>query len=367
MACLKTFLLTVDFTRGEDFVLRAVELLKKQDIEVTEHLAGADPDFWEWEDALSGGMKDFFKKAAKKHAEQFPVVQVAPPAGAAVAGLGQLDLQQAFLKVLGQRSLKQQLDEFDMAKEMHRTGLAAFFPVDCWPPLNAVRELVTIRRKDNKPFVCSDLGKFLPNYVPDFIPVTLEPESEHSRSKDKAKVKMLEFTKWQMVWQGYAIASALVGQLHFADSMRYRRTVEQVAMEAAAESRSVFLAVLYDNHVRKGWRKGNRFCRMSLTLLLWLAKSTSRSCVWPRGILICYSPLLPVALSEFFTARLNLCLSRELRRQLLTPPRARRPRLSATNAARLAIMRISAPIQRRRNCLDYLWLRVQLVRFSNQL
>ena len=66
-------------------------------------------------------MQDFFKKAVRHYAAVNP-----SPVSGSLGTTTSDDLQQALLKVLGQK-VKPQLDEFDMEVEMHRLKLDVSF------------------------------------------------------------------------------------------------------------------------------------------------------------------------------------------------------------------------------------------------
>jgi len=140
MSSLRDFLLTVDATRNEDFVNEAISLLKSQCITELTHLGDADPSEWVWSpsvcvslcffvllralrcDQISGGMRTYFRKAVKAYAAKHPPTSE-PPGQVAVVQTDKDDLQLALINALGgKKSLKQQLDEFDMDAGMARLG-----------------------------------------------------------------------------------------------------------------------------------------------------------------------------------------------------------------------------------------------------
>ena len=89
--------------------------------------------------------------------------------GVFIAGEGEGDLagkiEHAFLAALGKA--KPKLAKVDMPALMEEKGLSAFFPVQCWPPSAAVRELATKLKATARqlgaeswtPFVKADLKK----------------------------------------------------------------------------------------------------------------------------------------------------------------------------------------------------------------
>jgi len=80
-------------------------------------------------------MRTFFRKAVKVYAAKYNPAPQSVQTQIADRDDSAEKMQLALLNVLGQKSLKQQLDEFDMAAEMKRIGLSVCL-FDClyaWP------------------------------------------------------------------------------------------------------------------------------------------------------------------------------------------------------------------------------------------
>ena len=56
---------------------------------------------------------------------------------------------------------------------------------------------------------------------------------------------------WLTAWERYAIACAMVGQMDFADAMRHKSVVTEVACSALKEGKRSLLGVLYDEVARQ--------------------------------------------------------------------------------------------------------------------
>ena len=55
---------------------------------------------------------------------------------------------------------------------------------------------------------------------------------------------------WLTAWDRYALACAMVGQMDFADAMRHKSVVTEVASSALKEGKRSLLGVLYDEVAR---------------------------------------------------------------------------------------------------------------------
>ena len=145
----------------------------------------------------------------------FPQLCVFADAGQDSAGLAP-QLQAALLGMLGKP-----VHEFvhvDVGEKLAALGLDKFFPVEAWPPQNAVRELATRLKSRSKHgeknvFLAVDLHKFLPNFCPDFAPVTCQSAEPAESRASKAFQRKLELPAWLMAWEGYSLAASVLGQV----------------------------------------------------------------------------------------------------------------------------------------------------------
>jgi len=110
--------------------------------------------------------------------------------------------------------------------------------------------------------------------VPDFCPVDLSCEATGDKAKkDKGKGKIKDLAIWKMAWKGSSLASAAVGQLKFADCMIYERVIEQIAIEAAVDGRSAYLAILYDGLIRDHWEERSAVLKGAFDISLHMSKT----------------------------------------------------------------------------------------------
>ena len=56
---------------------------------------------------------------------------------------------------------------------------------------------------------------------------------------------------WLTAWDRYALTCAMVGQMDFADAMRHKSVVTEVACSALKEGKRSLLGVLYDEVARQ--------------------------------------------------------------------------------------------------------------------
>ena len=136
-----------------------------------------------------------------------------------------------------------------MSAAMEDAKLAEHFHVDVWPSSTAVRELATQLKNSKSAFVYSDLRKcvvivslcccacawgvvyvrFLPAFCDTFVPVSEdEPSgaSMHSAVGEKggrANGRKLDLASWQMAWDRYAVAAAMVKMMDYKVAARYKQ------------------------------------------------------------------------------------------------------------------------------------------------
>ena len=164
-------------------------------------------------------------------------------------------LQANLLRVLGPQ--KKKIEEVDLAEAMKATGLSRLFHIDQWPDSGAVRELATQMKKQK--FVACDLHKFFPSFCPEGVRVVVDDESKTgidivpNVGPKGRPVKRMDLVLWQMAWDRFALAAAMLKMVPFSASMQHKGVVLEIAVSAAAEDRLPVLAVIYDELVRKEW------------------------------------------------------------------------------------------------------------------
>ena len=62
--------------------------------------------------------------------------------------------------------------------------------------------------------------------------------------------KRLDFEKWLLAWEPYALAGTALGQFSFEASRHHLRHVTRVAMNAMVRKRRALMGVLYDEVAR---------------------------------------------------------------------------------------------------------------------
>ena len=99
--------------------------------------------------------------------------------------------------------------------------------------------------------------RFLPVFCTESVQVVIDEESnieyrQHPAMKGKA-ARRLDLATWQMAWDRFALAAAMVKMIPFRAAMQYKQVVLEIGMGAAAEDRKPVLAIIYDEMVRKEW------------------------------------------------------------------------------------------------------------------
>ena len=126
-----------------------------------------------------------------------------------------------------------------------------------------VRDLATKVRTlkksgEKKPFVCVDLPKFLPPSCMKHVALTATGETKEekqghgSAQSNKGKGLRLPMELWLVAWDRMALAGEMVEhQLTFAQAMRHKEVVLDVAFAAVTSGRSSLVGVLYDELARR--------------------------------------------------------------------------------------------------------------------
>ena len=65
--------------------------------------------------------------------------------------------------------------------------------------------------------------------------------------------KRLDLVMWQMAWDRFALAAAMLEMAPYSAAMQHKQVVLEIAVNAAADDRKPVLAVVYDELVRKEW------------------------------------------------------------------------------------------------------------------
>jgi hypothetical protein len=151
------------------------------------------------------------------------------------------------------KSSKKKFIEVDMTAAMEEARLSAHFHVDVWPSSAAVRELATQLKSNKATFIYSDLRncvaldcllccacacavmhvRFLPAFCDTFVPVS---DDEHEVDRFGARIhsavvekggrangRKLDLASWQMAWDRFALAAAMVKMLDFSIAARYKQ------------------------------------------------------------------------------------------------------------------------------------------------
>ena len=126
-----------------------------------------------------------------------------------------------------------------------------------------VRDLATKVRTlkksgEKKPFVCVDLPKFLPPSCMKHVALTAtgetkeEKQGQGSTQGSMGKGLRLPMELWLVAWDRMALAGEMVEhQLTFAQAMRHKEVVLDVAFAAVTSGRSSLVGVLYDELARR--------------------------------------------------------------------------------------------------------------------
>ena len=77
-----------------------------------------------------------------------------------------------------------------------------------------------------------------------------EKEGRFAQKTSKAAGAVLGLAQWQMAFDAYALAAAMLGQMTYQSAMCHKRLVCEIACNAAGEQRNTLLGVLYDSIVR---------------------------------------------------------------------------------------------------------------------
>jgi hypothetical protein len=205
--------------------------------------------------------------------------------------------QNTYLKALAFGKAKE-LVHVDMATKMEEAGLAALFPVVCWPETRAVSSVwqgicvwlacmfllqvaevatkVEKWRKQGVPvhFVCVELRKWLPTHCAEHEVVALSEKDFPDVDRVKGKQfnrRFLDLAVWLMAWDRYAIGATLLKQMSFVDAQHHKAVVvevwlllpwrvasclscfAQIASTAKSKGLGPLLGVIYDDLVRKQW------------------------------------------------------------------------------------------------------------------
>ena len=67
------------------------------------------------------------------------------------------------------------------------------------------------------------------------------------------QAKRLDLALWQMAWDRFALAAAMLEMVPYSAAMRHKQVVLEIAVSAATDERKPVLAVVYDELVRKEW------------------------------------------------------------------------------------------------------------------
>ena len=65
--------------------------------------------------------------------------------------------------------------------------------------------------------------------------------------------KRSDLALWQMAWDRFALAVAMLEMVPYSAAMRHKQVVLEIAVSAATDERKPVLAVVYDELVRKEW------------------------------------------------------------------------------------------------------------------
>ena len=123
-------------------------------------------------------------------------------------------------------------------------------PRKCWPCSSAVDHLAAEcakakeKLKISSPFIFVELEKFLPSWC---------EAGPNECLYDDAGMKKLDFGKWSIAFDRYAMAAACTDQVSFAGAMAHKEQCLKVAMEAHLDKRGRLLGVYYDEVCRKAW------------------------------------------------------------------------------------------------------------------
>lgn len=129
--------------------------------------------------------------------------------------------------------------------------------------MNAVRKLATkaktrTDRGEPCPYVYVEIKEFLPAFCPEVVAVVLEDNPAFDNQAgvtpcaqaQRAIGRRPELHIWEMGWDAYALAAAVVRQFSFAKSRLHKRFVTRVAVTAHASGFTPLLGVLYDEVAR---------------------------------------------------------------------------------------------------------------------
>ncbi len=88
--------------------------------------------------------------------------------------------------------------------------------------------------------------RFLPAVCPEYCPVLLDEDGAVRETGAKKDTRRLEFSSWQLAWERYSLAAAILKQLTFITAMKHKAVVTEVAASAKAEGRLPILGVFFD-------------------------------------------------------------------------------------------------------------------------
>ena len=66
--------------------------------------------------------------------------------------------------------------------------------------------------------------------------------------------KHLDLVLWQMAWDRFALAAAMLEMMPYRAAMQHKQVVLEIAVSAAADERKPVLATVYDELVREKGR-----------------------------------------------------------------------------------------------------------------
>lgn len=89
-------------------------------------------------------------------------------------------------------------------------------------------------------------------------------EEEGKILVDKKHERKLDLVCWQLAWDQYMLAAAMLGQMPWKVALAHKEDVMNVGLTASARKKSSLLGVLYDEVCRKDWedmsgKLGNSF------------------------------------------------------------------------------------------------------------
>ena len=104
---------------------------------------------------------------------------------------------------------------------------------------------------------CMECNRFLPSFCPEGLKVVIDDDSNvevvpNAGTKGRP-AKRMDLVLWQMAWDRFAIAAAMLEMVPFSAAMQHKQVVLEIAVSAAADDRKPVLAIVYDELVRKEW------------------------------------------------------------------------------------------------------------------